>query len=193
MSERINLTGVLDLMDDKAQGEKLTVGAIMEAFGSRGFGPLLLAAALIELLPTGGIPGVPTFVAVLVILFSSQLVLGRRTPWIPKKLRNKGFKRTSFNKARDKVKPLTHKLDVLIKPRLNVFVTPVAARLVGVICILMALTMPPLELVPMAGYIPALAIALLAVGLCGHDGLIVFLGSLVGLAGIGLTVYWLLF
>lgn len=193
MSERINLTGVLDLMDDKAQGEKLTVGAIMEAFGSRGFGPLLLAAALIELLPTGGIPGVPTFVAILVILFASQLVWGRNTPWLPKKLRSKGFKRASFNKARDKIKPLTRKLDVLIKPRLSVFVTPVAARVVGIICILLALTMPPLEIVPMAGYIPAVAVALLAVGLSGHDGLIVLLGSIVGVLGIGLAGYWLLF
>lgn len=193
MSERINLTGVLDLMDDKAQGEKLTVGAIMEAFGSRGFGPLLLAAALIELLPTGGIPGVPTFVAILVILFASQLVWGRNTPWLPKKLRDKGFKRASFNKARDKIKPLTRKLDVLIKPRLSVFVTPVAARVVGIICILLALTMPPLEIVPMAGYIPAVAVALLAVGLSGHDGLIVLLGSIVGVLGIGLAGYWLLF
>ncbi|MDQ2077868.1 exopolysaccharide biosynthesis protein [Marinimicrobium sp. ABcell2] len=193
MAERINLTGVLDLMDEKAEGEKLTLGAIMDAFGSRGFGPLLLAAALIELLPSGGIPGVPTLVAIIVILFSSQLVLGRRTPWMPEKLRTKGFKRDKFNKAREKVKPVTRKLDVLIKPRLNFFVTPWAARVVGCICILMALTMPPLEIIPMAGYIPALAIALLAVGLSGHDGLIVLLGSLVGVAGLALSVYWLFF
>src|SRR5690625_5029478 len=128
MSERINLTGVLDLMDDKTDGEKMTVGAIMDAFGSRGFGPLLLAAALVELLPTGGIPGVPTIVAIIVILFASQMVLGRRTPWLPKKLCNKGFKHASFNKARDKIRPVTRKVDVLIKPRLTVFVTPAAAR-----------------------------------------------------------------
>lgn len=193
MSERINLTGVLDLMDDKTDGEKMTVAAIMDAFGSRGFGPLLLAAALIELLPTGGIPGVPTIVAIIVILFASQMVLGRRTPWLPKKLCYKGFKHASFNKARDKIRPVTRKLDVLIKPRLTVFVTPSAARVVGVICILMALTMPPLEIIPMAGYIPAVAIALLAVGLCGHDGLIVLLGSLIAVAGIALTFYWLFF
>jgi hypothetical protein len=191
MQERVTLTDVLDLMDEKAEGEKLTLGAIMDAFGSRGFGPLLLAAAMIELLPTGGIPGVPTLVAIVVILFASQLVMGRRTPWMPKKLRSKGFKRESFNKAREKVKPVTRKLDVLIKPRLNFFVSPVAARLVGIFCILMALTMPPLEIIPMAGYIPAFAIALLAVGLSGHDGLVVLLGALIGVAGIGLAFYWL--
>src|SRR5690625_7777241 len=87
------------------------------------------------------------------------MVLGRRTPWLPKKLCNKGFKHASFNKARDKIRPVTRKVDVLIKPRLTVFVTPAAARVVGVICILMALTMPPLEIIPMAGYIPAVTIA----------------------------------
>lgn len=192
MAEQLNLTGVLDSMDDKAEGDKLTLGAILDAFGSRGYGPLLLAAALIELMPTGGIPGIPTLVALLVIVFSGQLVFGRATPWMPKKLRNKGFNREKFQKARDKVKPVTTKIDRLIKPRLSPLISPFAARVVGAICILLALTMPPLEVVPFAGYIPAAAIALLAVGLSAKDGLIVLVGGIVAVIGFSGAINWLI-
>ncbi len=193
MSQGINITGVLDQLDKKAEGDKVTLGAMMESIGSRGFGPLILAAALIELMPTGGIPGIPTMVALFVITFASQMVAGRQQPWIPARLRDKGFSKTKFNKARDKIKPATRKIDKLLKPRLQVFVTPFAAKVVGVICILLALTMPPLEVIPWLSYIPASAIALLAVGLSAQDGLVVLLGSLVALAGVVAGITWLFF
>lgn len=192
MAEQINLTGVLDAMDDKAEGDQLTLGAIIDSFGSRGYGPLLLAAALIELMPTGGIPGIPTLVAFLVVIFSAQLVFGRSTPWMPEKLRNKGFSRSKFSKGREKIKPVTTKIDRLMKPRLTPLVSPLGARMIGAICILMALTMPPLEVVPFAGYLPAAAIALLAMGLSARDGLIVLVGGVVALLGLAGAINWLI-
>lgn len=193
MVEGISLTDVLDSLDDKAEGEKLTLGAMVDAIGSRGYGPLILAAALVELMPTGGIPGIPTMVAITVIIFSAQLVAGRERPWVPQRLRNKGVSRNKFNKAREKVKPLTTRIDHLVKPRLSMLVTPFAARVVGVMCILLALTMPPLEIMPFLSYIPAFAIAFFALGLCTRDGLIILLGFMVAAVGAIGALIWLLF
>lgn len=109
MAETMNLTGVLEALDDNAKGDRLTVGAMVDAIGDRGFGPLILTAALIEIMPTGGIPGIPTAVALTVILFATQLLLGRKQPWIPEILRRRGFSRDKFYKAREKIKVVTEK------------------------------------------------------------------------------------
>lgn len=192
-SHRNNLTGVLDQMDNDAEGEKLTFGEIVDSFGDRGYGPILLALALIELLPTGAVPGVPTMVAVAVILVAGQLVAGRSAPWIPKKMRSKGFTRQKFEKAREKIRPFTQKLDKVIKGRMHQFATPFAARLVGGACILVALPMPPLELLPFASSVPALAIGLFGIGLSARDGLIILIASILAVFAIVGGVYGLAF
>lgn len=191
MNTGMNLTDVLDHMDDKVQGDKATVGNVIDAFGGRGYGPLLLSLALIEILPTGAIPGVPTLVAILVVLVAGQLVAGRSSPWVPQKLRKRGFSEQKFDKTRQKVRPYTQKLDKALKPRLHKLTTPIAERVVGVVCILLAMTMPPLELVPFASSIPSSAIALLGVGLSARDGLIILFGLIMSVASAVGVVYWL--
>lgn len=193
MPEEMNLTAVLDHMDDKVQGDKATLGAIVDAFGGRGYGPLLLAVAMVEILPSGAIPGVPTIVAIVVILFASQLVFGREVPWLPNKLRERGFSEEKFIKARDKVRPWTQKVDKAIKPRLHAVATPLAARIVGAVCVLIALPMPALEVVPFASSAPSVAIALFGLGLSARDGLLILLGFIVAAASGAGAVYWLAF
>lgn len=193
MPEPLNITGVLDHMDDKVQGDKATIGNIIDAFGGRGYGPILLALSLVELLPTGAIPGVPSMLAILVVLTAGQLVLGRRSPWIPHTLRKRGFSEKKFTQAREKVRPFASKLDKVIKPRLTFFSGAFSARLAGAVCIMLACTMPPLELIPFASSLPSLAIALFGVGLSAEDGLIMLIGFVVGLGAMSATVFWLFF
>lgn len=193
MTDRLNLTGVLDHLDDEVDGEQLTLGEVLDAFGDRGYGPLLLAAALIEILPTGAIPGVPTILAIVIILIAGQCVMGRSSPWIPRRLRSKGFSEETFEKARQKIRPFTQKIDKLIKPRMGQFTTPFAARIVAGFCVILAMIMPPLEVLPFASSVPAAAIGLLGVGLSARDGLIILIGLVVAAcAGVG-AVYWLVF
>lgn len=193
MTKPMNISGVLDHMDDNVHGGKATIGNVIDAFGGRGYGPILLALSLVELLPTGAIPGVPTMLAILIVLIAGQLVLGRRSPWIPYALRKRGFSEETFATARGKVRPLASRLDKVIKPRLTNFSGALASRFAGVACILLACTMPPLELVPFASSMPSSAIALFGIGLSAEDGLFMLIGFLVALAAIGAAVFWLFF
>lgn len=192
MTDGINLTGVLDALDEKAEGERITIGAMVDAIGERGFGPLILAAALVELMPTGGIPGIPTAVALTVIAFAVQLLAGRKQPWFPEILRRRGLSRKKFYKGRDALKVVTKRVDRLFKHRLHIFVGAVGARMVGLVCILLAMTMPPMEIIPWLSYIPAAAIALLAAGLSTRDGLVVLLGLIFASVGVTAIALWLL-
>lgn len=192
MTDGTNLTGVLDALDEKAEGERITIGAMVDAIGERGFGPLILAAALVELMPTGGIPGIPTTVALTIIVFAVQLLAGRKQPWFPEILRRRGLSREKFYKARDALKVVTKRVDRLFKPRLHIFVGAVGARMVGLVCMLLAMTMPPMEIIPWLSYIPAAAIALLAAGLSTRDGLVVLLGLIFAFIGVAAIALWLL-
>ena len=56
MSERLQLTDILETLDRQVEDDKITLQDIVDTFNSRGFGPVVLLPALIALLPTGGVP-----------------------------------------------------------------------------------------------------------------------------------------
>lgn len=170
---------LLDKVDDETDECELVVEDVVEALESRGYGPLLLFVALLTLMPTGAIPTVPTIAAVLIILISGQMLLGKNHPWLPRFLRERGIKKEKFRDARDKTSTIIEKLDRLVKPRMHrVFRGPVV-KLVAVTCLLIAMTMPPLELLPFAVFVPAAAIGLFGAGLTVKDGLLIILGFVV--------------
>lgn len=189
----MNLTEVIDQIDEQSEGEKLSLGQIVDAFEDRGYGPLILALALIIVLPTGGIPGVPTVIAIAIILIASQLVLARPTPWLPEKIRKLDFNRSKFQKAATKIKPVTRKIDHVLKPRLAKFSAPTAARFIGLGCIILACFMPFLEVVPFADAVPSSAMVLLGLGLTARDGLVVLIGLVLAVLSAGGALYVLLF
>lgn len=194
MSEPHNITEVLEQVEEKTEGEKcISIGEFLDTFEHRGYGPLLLIIALLIVLPTGGIPGVPTLLGLVIILIASQLAWGRATPWLPKRLRKVSFKKTLFDKGVEKIKPVTAKIDHLIRPRMKWLASGFPARIVGLVCIVLAAVMPFLEVIPFADIIPGSAIALLGLGLTARDGAVIIAGWTVATLAFGSASYWLLF
>ena len=79
-----SLQQMLQQLCDAATDERVSVDAMLEAVGRRSFGPLILLAGLVTLSPVGDIPSVPTMVAVLVLLLSTQLLWGRSSFLAPR-------------------------------------------------------------------------------------------------------------
>lgn len=103
------ITDVLEDVEYKIRDDQLYLGKIIDTFPHRGYGPLLLTAAMIIVLPTGGIPGVPTVLGGVIFFISIQLVMGRSSPWVPERLRQLHFKKSTFDNAVEKIKPVTKK------------------------------------------------------------------------------------
>lgn len=83
-TEPHDLEGLLDELESTSDGTgSVSVEELVGAIGDRSFGPFLLVPALIALTPLGGIPGLPTFLALVVILVAAQLLLGMRRFWLP--------------------------------------------------------------------------------------------------------------
>ncbi|WP_158773128.1 exopolysaccharide biosynthesis protein [Cobetia sp. L2A1] len=184
------LTGLLEELDREIEGD-ISLGAILKHFNSRGFGPLLVLPALLVLLPTGAIPGVPTTCALFIVLIAGQLLLGYRTPWLPKRLAQFSFAHARLSHGVQRARPWTRRIDRLLKPRLGFMTRGLAYRGIALLAILLATTMVPLELVPFAAAIPAVTLLLLGLGLVGEDGLVILFALLVMLADV-LASLWLI-
>ena len=192
MSKTIDLTGVLEKIHKEVQGEQLKIKEIVEILNNRGFGPILLAASLFTILPTGAIPGVPSITALLILCIAGQLVLGKKYPWIPARLGNLSIEKEKFEDARQRAEPYTKALDRLFRPRLEILTGERSNRATAGLCIALALLMPPLELIPFAAVVPALAIGFFGLGLSAKDGLAFLIGLAVTLCTFGLAFFWLL-
>ena len=153
----------------------ISVATLVQSLESRGFGPLILVPALVVVLPTGAVPGVPTVMALLIVLIASQRLFGRTHPWVPQRLARLSIDRERYRRGIERIRPMTAFIDRHTGRHLPPLVGGAGTRLCAALCALLAFTMPPLELVPFAAALPALAIALLALGLTARDGRLVAL------------------
>lgn len=188
----MNLTSVLEEIEENIDGKKITFGKIVDEFEDRGYGPLLLIAALFIVLPTGGIPGIPTVLAVIIIFIAAQLAWGRTSPWLPNKLRCISFDKAKFTTASHKLKPITRKIDYVLRPRLKRFTKKPMTRIVGVVIICLCLFMPFLEVIPFADVIPSSSILVISLGLTARDGVFTLVGFTAAIAMLAGAGIWLL-
>jgi len=177
--KRMGITDVLESVKENAEGEKVELGEVVEHLENRGFGPILLAPALVALLPTGAIPGIPSACGILIFLIAIQMAWGKKHPWLPKRLKSIGFSQDKLGTVIDKATPYTKKVDRWFKPRVSILSEGIVKRAVAVLCALAGLVMIPLELVPFAVMLPAFAIVLAAVGLSTEDGIVIFIASII--------------
>jgi hypothetical protein len=103
-----SMSEVVEGLEELADGKrKVCLGDALDAFGKASFGPVLIVLPLIELSPVGGIPGLPTALAVLIALIALQLLLGRDHLWIPALV-----ERRSHDRRRDHAAGLTRTASV---------------------------------------------------------------------------------
>ena len=98
-----SVSEILDRLRDmgaNAHRDPVELGEAVEAFGKRSVGPFLLVPALIEVSPIGGIPAVPTLLAIIIALSAAQILFGRDHVWLP------GFLERRHVKGDKVVKPM---------------------------------------------------------------------------------------
>ena len=159
-----------DLGRMASETDEPSVGEVIEALGGRGFGPLIFVPALIEITPIGGIPGVPTFLAFIIVVIAVQIVLGRDHLWLPGFVERRSVSGDRLEAAAGKLRPVGKRLDRWFHGSLERLTGPGAWRVAAVICIGLCLTVPPLEFVPFASTAPMAAVAMFGLAMTFHDG-----------------------
>jgi hypothetical protein len=110
-------------------------------------------------------------------------VIGRRDLWLPRVLTRQNFSRAALISGLRKFKPWLERLERLSRPRLLWLTGAIGTWVVGAIVLVMAIILI-LPLPPGGNFPPALACAVLAMGLIERDGLIVLIGGLVSVAAL---------
>ncbi|WP_416355767.1 exopolysaccharide biosynthesis protein [Aureimonas phyllosphaerae] len=182
----------LDELNDAAEGKpSLNLRSIVRAFDTRSYGPFLLLPALLEISPIGGIPGVPTVIAIIIALFAMQILAGRQTMWLPGFLARQTLSSRKLRIATDKLRPIALFLDRWFHGRLAWLTEGVFLKGAALACLALTLTVPPLELVPFASTAPMAAIAAFGLAMMVRDGALMILAYALTIltAVIGLTIW----
>lgn len=191
--EITSLEELLDRICDAQENEgRVSLEAILEAIGRRSFGPLILFAGLVTLSPVGDIPGVPTMIAVLVLLITVQLLARRRYFWVPGWLLRRSIAMTKLNKATSWLQRPARFVDRLVRPRLGSLTEGPGVYVIAVACAIIALAMPPMELIPFTATGAGAAMSAFGLALIAHDGALAILAmvfSVVTLGGIGYQLF----
>lgn len=177
MATRKTLDGIGKKISAKAENHrKIPVETIVEEVETSGFGPMLLVPALIIILPTGAIPGVPDACNIIIVLMAAQLVFGRSTPWLPQWLTRLKISGPKVDKAMQKASPVLRKIDGWSRQRFTSLTGRTAQRCIaGLIMMTSALSIG-IGVIPYVPALLALPTLFFAFGMTLRDGLIILLG-----------------
>lgn len=159
--------------------ERISVADIVAALGDRGFGLLMLLLTLPNAVPVPG-PGLSAILALPAALLAAQMALGLKRPRLPTRLHRASFPRRRVAAVLAYARPGLERLERLLRPR-----RPLAGdRLVGVVCLLLALVLAlP---IPFGNLPVAWALIVVALGVIERDGLAMLAGMVAG----GAAVAW---
>lgn len=178
---------VSDLLEalTRHEGDTLTVRDILEQFGERAFGALMLVFAAPLVLPMP--PGLSAILGAPLVFITAQLAVGRSRLWLPRVLADRRFRTADFAGLVQRILPHLRKLEAHLRPRLTFLLGFLAERAVGLVALILAIIvfLP----VPFGNMLPALAIAVLGLGLVERDGLATLLGWLVAVASLLVLVF----
>ena len=182
-STRTHFSSILLSLPAATSAGSISLALLAQVLGNRSTGALLLFLALPMVLPIPA-PGISVVFGVPLMLISAQLLFGRETLWLPQRFASRSINRDQLDVYIQRAMPVVRRMEKLVKPRLVQMTRGLALRVVGAMCLVLALiiTLP----VPFGHLVPGAAISAMALGLMERDGFMTVLGLLIG--GLALMV-----
>jgi hypothetical protein len=162
--------------------DTLSFSDLAERLGARAWGALLFIFAIVNVLPLP--PGTNVVLAIPMLFVSAQMLLGRDKPWFPRWIDRRGVRRNELGMVTGKIAWLERRAERLVKPRIPRLTGSTAARVIGLVCLLLgllaAVPIPVLHIAPAAG------VALFGLSLIYRDGVLVIVAAIASLAAVAL-------
>lgn len=159
--------------------DRVRLHDIGELLGSRSFGFLLLIFALPSMLP---VPGLSILTGIPLALVALQMMLGMPKPYLPRWLAERSIRCDDFRRVIERAAPWLRRLERVMRPRWLIVTGLWGERALGIVCFVLAvlLALP----IPLGNLLPAISIALIALGLIERDGMLVTAGIAIGVASL---------
>lgn len=158
---------------------------ILAALKDRAFALLVVLLGLPNCLPMP--PPIPLVCGLLLTLVALQIAFGRPAPWLPRSLLRRSIATSDVERAVRRALPVFRRLERFSRPRMNLFSSGPALRLMGLLLLVLALGL--LLAPPFVGQIPlGVAVCLVGLGLVERDGVLVLGGLAVGSFGVTVSL-----
>jgi hypothetical protein len=154
-----------------------------QALGNRSFAPMLVLFAAFNLLPLP--PGASVILGIPLVIVSAQMAYGSKQAWLPAFLMKRSLSAEQFRRLMDWLIPRLIRLERIVRPRYWPFWRKQGDRVIGVAALILAIvvTIP----IPLGNWLPAFATALLGLALSERDGLLLAIGSAVGVISMAIV------
>ena len=165
-------------------GARISVAELTHLFGGRAIGALLFIFGLACMLPLP--PGATTIFGFPLVLLAPQLVIGAAVPWLPAGIKHRTISTEDLNKGLPRLVRGLRRVEAVSKPRLVFLFNPLGERLIGLVCLALALVL--ILPIPGGNILPALAVSALAFALIQRDGLIALVGYAIAITSASVLV-----
>lgn len=168
-TENVRASHLLKQIEAASHGDTISVGEFVSMLGDRSFALAILIFSLPNSLPVPGIPGFSTVTGLPILFIALQLIAGKHTIWLPKRVAEKTFSQAFLKKIVTKAMPVVLWLEKFLHPRLGFVCGPIGERVIG----LLIATMAFILVLPIVGgnFLPGASISLLALALLENDGI----------------------
>lgn len=144
---------------------------IIDGLGQRSYGLVMLLLGLLALMP-----GLSLVAGLLLVWMSSQMILARPAPTMPRVLRRRAVPTRRFAGLLTRLIPAMRFVERFIHPR---WPTPFAATQRGLGILLLLLGISLMSPIPFTQYVPAIVIMAMAIAYLERDG-VMLVGSVAG-------------
>ncbi|MFV3130173.1 exopolysaccharide biosynthesis protein [Niveispirillum sp. KHB5.9] len=162
----------------KVEGERISIGQLIDGLGERAYGILFMLLALPTIIPAP--PGMSAVTGTPMLFFALQMVIGHPHPWLPAFLRRRSVARADLLAVLNKCAPWLRKVERITRPRLTYMVEGWMERFAGLVVLFLAgvLILP----IFMGNMFPSIAVALIALAVMERDGVAVIAGYIAAVA-----------
>ncbi len=170
-----------EVLSDEPPG---TLGDLLDSLEGRGLAAALGFLAFPIALPLP-LPGISTIFGLPMLVIAVQLVLRRKSLWLPARLRKKQLNLSRLKTVATKATKWLKALEKLLKPRLTWLFTAPFEIFYGLLAAWLAfiLFLP----IPFGNVLPSLSIFLLAVAMLERDGIAALAGTALSIGSIVVT------
>ncbi|MFW2588906.1 exopolysaccharide biosynthesis protein [Sagittula sp. SSi028] len=165
-----SLGDLLAAMTPDEGQERVSVENVLGKVGGRSFPAVILVPCVVLVSPLSGIPLTPTLGGLVVLLITLQVLIGRKHLWLPDFLSRRSVPAHRMQKAIDWLSKPAAFMDRHSHNRLRILTSGPARYFAYLTTSVLALSWPPLELLPFVTSFSAGAVAMIMYGLMVRDG-----------------------
>jgi hypothetical protein len=158
-----------DIVAAASQGteERISLEVLAERLSARGLAPIVLVVGILNMFAV--IPGTSTILGLPLLFLGLGLMAGARKLWLPASLRHRSIDRAALDAAIARAIPYLKRVERLARPRYWPGGEWILYRVFGAVVFVAAvvIVLP----IPFGNLLPAITVALIAIGFIERDGL----------------------